>query len=347
MFRVNVKEFYRDFGSIFFSFAFPLMFVVMLVVNSGTSEQYRFRLGIVDEHGSANVIQVMEALARYQFVQAEAVEQESIQGRLADGTLHAYLILPKDGINQGAGQVELVVDPQYEEFSDVLLEAIYSRVLTGGLTKDVIFTQPDTQSKSDFSFIFPGMLALALLQLGLFATATPVLRARERGTMLYLLLTPLTSFELIASQISLRMIIAITQITLLLFVGSFATDLSWSSWISVMGVSILGAMMLVSFGYAIAGFSPNQEFGLTLIMVLNFGMIFGGNIFWDTNSSSAVSFVAHLIPLSYLADMNRQLISGIDGVWPFWVDLLVVTGFTIGSIVVAVRTFKFDMKSRK
>ena len=340
----QAKEFYRDFGSIFFSFAFPLFFIITLVVTNNSNPQYKFKLGVIDEYHNALTSELIQTLSENNSIQAATIDKEKAPKMLADGEIHALVKVPQEDFQSGAGRLELVVDQRYEEFSKMVIDAITFRMKPTNAREHYFVTRPSIAAKSEFSFIFPGMLAMALLQLGLFATATPILRARERGTLRHLLLTPLTATELIFAQISLRTIVAVIQVLFFLAVGTWVLDLSAFTWLAVLSVSILGAIMLISLGYLIAGIAPSQEFGMALIMLCNFGMLFGGNIFFNTADNHLLEMISYAIPVTYLADIYRQLISQSTGNLPLWLNLVAISVWTVAAIAIATRTFKFDMR---
>src|SRR5262249_3896047 len=150
---------------------------------------------------------------------------------------------------------------RYQGFARMALEAARARMLDTGSGEvrgyRIRTVAPPQAGDADFVFIYPGMLALALLQLGLFATATPLLRARENGTLRHLLLTPLRVGELLAAQVGFRFLVAMTQIGALLLAGAFVVPLAATQWLAVLAVALLGAVMLISIGYAFAGLAPN------------------------------------------------------------------------------------------
>jgi ABC-2 type transport system permease protein len=205
---------------------------------------------------------------------------------------------------------------------------------------------PPQQASSDFTFIYPGMLAMAMLQLGLFATATPLLRARERGTLRHLLLTPMRVRELLVAQVSFRLLVALAQVAVLLAAGMFVADLSVAQWAATFAVTIVGAIALISIGYALAGSVPNLDTGMAAIMLANFAMMFGGNVFLNPDSSKALWIVAHVLPISYLADAYRQIINHAEGLWPMWLDLTVLVAWAAVALTVAARSFRVDMGPR-
>lgn len=132
-----------------------------------------------------------------------------------------------------------------------------------------------------FAFMFTGKLALAQLQPGLFPATTPLRNARGRGTLRRPLLSTLPVLKLLTNQVTVRVGLAMLQVVLLLALGAVLMALSLGTWQTVAGVALLGVAMFVSLGYALTGHQRRPESGLALIMILNFGMKFGGNIFWD------------------------------------------------------------------
>lgn len=342
------NEFKRDFGAMFFSFAFPLFFVVVLVASSLMTPKFEFVFGVVDEAGNPSARRLAEALAT-DYLTVRTLERAQASAELKEGEVQAVLILPAEDLAEG-GEMELIVGERFQGFARMALDSARSRLLSDAAATSGRYpfrmTQPQQQMSSDFAFMYPGMLALALLQLGLFATATPLLRARERGTLRHLLLTPLLVRELLASQVGFRFAIAMAQVALLLGAGMFVVDLGIGQWLAALGVSCLGAIMLISIGYTLAGLAPNLEGGMAIIMIANFAMLFAGNIFSDPKSVTGLYIAAHFLPVSYLADAYRQVINQTAGLWPIWLDLAALLGWSALALLVAVRTFHFDMETQ-
>lgn len=346
LFKVQAKEFKRDFGAMFFSFVFPMFFVVLLVVTSLMTPTYKFEFGVVDPGGNPSARKLVEALAS-DYMSVSSVTRAQAEKELTEGKLQAALILPREDLVSGGGVIEVIAGERSEGFARLAMEAARSRLLhqdgSGPQPYQFKVVAPQGKASSKFSFLYPGMLALALLQLGLFATATPLLRDRERGTLRHLLLTPMHIKELLISQVSFRFIIALVQVSILLAAGMFVVDLGALQWIQVLAISCLGAVMLICVGYALAGLAPTLEGGMAIIMIVNFAMLFGGNVFADPASSRILWIVAHFFPVSYLADAYRQVINQTAGLWPMWLDLCALVVWSGLAFLVAARTFRFDM----
>jgi ABC-2 type transport system permease protein len=349
----QTREFYREFGTLFLNIIFPLMFVSALIFTHYMSPSFKFEMGVVEVRQDRASQQFVQALAASPSVAIRSLpSREAAAAAVKEGELHAAFVVADARFEQNQGRIDLIVGPRYEDFSRLMLDAARDRMRSGPTAPDGSGAAPslfdyklsslDMPEQSDFTFTFPGMLALALVQLGLFATAVPLLQARDRGTLKYLSLTPLTRAELLIGQLGMRVTIALVQIAAILAAGSMVVSLSGAQWAATMGASLLGVLLLVSIGYAIAGCAGSLQSGMAIILFANFSMLIGGNIFMDPSASTIQYAAACIIPISYLADLFRQIITGQAGLWPIWVDVAAVLAWSALAIAIALRTFRFD-----
>jgi ABC-2 type transport system permease protein len=347
---MNARELLRDFGAVFISFAFPLFFVVTLGVTDGMRQPFTFEVGVVDKQTTEQSDRLIHAVESTGFVHTRRLDLDTGKRALKDGDVHMLMLIPEGDLGTGDAVVTAVVDPGFSAFAAMVVETGRSGVAAGEAGYrhpfQISVEAPSLRPRSEFSFVFPGILAIALLQLGLFATATPLLRARDRGTLRHLGTTPVTRTEMIVAQLILRLIVGTAQLCLLLGLAVFVFDVRIAgSAPSLLGTALLGTVMLVAIGYALAGVMPTVETGMKVVMLANFAMIFGGNVFWSlSDAPGPVRYVMYALPLTYLSDMFRQIVSGLSGVFPLWIDAAVVAGIALAAIAVASRTFRFDME---
>ncbi len=342
----QARELYRDFGTLFLNLIFPVLFVVGLIVSDLANPTLKFKIGVVEQSQDHASQQFVQALTASPGIQVKSMDRARSLEALKQGDVHVVFAVLDAAFDQDKGRIEVIASPRYEPFSQVLLDSVRERMArTNGREQRVFDTKvvnPPGNLRSDFTFTFPGLLALAMVQLGLFATAVPLMQARDRGTLRYLSLTPLRLSEMLVGQVGLRAGVAMLQVAAILVAGSFMMSLSPLQWAQVFGISALGVILLVSIGYAIAGIATSPQSGTALILVLNFTMLMGGNIFSDPRDSALRYVIASCIPISYLSDLYRQVMTGELGVWPAWLDFLAILGFSAAAALLAVRTFRFD-----
>ena len=349
--EMNVREFYRDPVAAFFSFFFPLLFLLLFGVVEAARRPPTFQFGIVTSEANRPGDRLAELLGAYESVRAERVTLEDGSQRLRDGTMAALLIIPAAQPLDAAFTVRLVVDDRWATFATMAVESARGRLAQeeSGLPFPIDYAveKPAGKAINEFTFIFPGLLAMALLQLGLFATATPLLRARDRGTLRHLSATPVSRVGLMIAQLLVRFTIASLQLTLLMGLGGLLFHVHITGgWIALCLATALGATMLIAMGYALAGLVPSMESGLAVIMLVNFAMLLLGEVFFDLSRVRFLVPFVRAAPLSYLSDLLRQIVGGTGGHSPAWVDVLALAGWTTIAIAVATWRFQFDMGER-
>jgi ABC-2 type transport system permease protein len=246
--------------------------------------------------------------------------------------------------------LEVFAGPGQLEWTRVTIDAALADIAfqtSRVLSKPQYELVEQRRTLSEFTYIFPGLLALALLNLGIFGTANPLLRARDRGTLRHLAVTPVSTAMILQGQILLRLIIASSQLALLLIVGRllFKVNVAGNNW-TLFAFLFIGAVMLISMGYAIAGAAPSQEAGGVIILLVEFGLMFLGQVFVDFSSIPGLSTVVKLIPLTYLSDGCRQALLGVPGMFSLRADFAMLVAWTCFLLFAAIRTFRFDMEAR-
>ena len=100
-----------------------------------------------------------------------------------------------------------------------------------------------TQRISSVSFFVPSILAMALMQLGIFA-AIPLVQQREKLILKRLNATPLPRWTPVASTVVVRLIIAALQTILILGIGMSVLGVQVSgNWPVIAGFVALGALV--------------------------------------------------------------------------------------------------------
>ncbi|MPZ50656.1 MAG: hypothetical protein GEU75_15390 [Dehalococcoidia bacterium] len=353
LFNANLHEFLRDVLAAFFSFFFPLMFVLLFGIVQGNRPTVTYRVGVVDQEHSPTSEQLVSVLSEQDAIKVVSIGSNEDPDVLRDQDLSALLVIPPGSLSgQDATPVALFTDRSDTTrvaYLETALNAAQAELTARATEAEPIFTyetvEPARKPINDFTFLLPGMMALALLQLGLFATATPLIQGRDRGTLRLLAITPVSSTALFMAQLVLRFIMAALQIALVLGVGMMLFDIQLvGSWAALAGVAALGAAMFISIGYAVAGVVPTAQSGQAIVLLLNFAMLFFGGLFFDNTTSPWLEWIGRIFPVTYLGDLFRTVVTGAPADNPVWVSVAVLAGWTVLATVVATRTFRFDMR---
>lgn len=358
LYAASMKEFLRSRMAVFWTMAFPLLLALLFGVVFGGGGDTRFKVGLVDEDGGPVAAQVQEVLDSIPVLEVQTGDRESSLAALRQGDTRAVIVLPA-GLSAAAanGQpspVPVFYDPAQQQASQIVLGI--TRQVLQAVERQVSGTpvlfqlQEETVQAKDLrtiDFLLPGLLALALMQLGLFGTAQPVVQLREQGVLRRLSATPLSRGAVLASQIAQRLTIGVAQAALMVALGILAFKMPQpSNWLAVFGFVILGGLMFVALGYVIAAFSRTQESASGISSVLSFPLMYLSGMFIPIEvMPKAIQPLATVLPVTYLTDALRQLLVGANPLHSQTVNATVLLGWLVVALVVATRFFKWDNNS--
>ncbi len=185
---------------------------------------------------------------------------------------------------------------------------------------------------------------MALMQLGLFATATPIVSLRQDQVLRRIGATPLPRWQWQVSQVALRMSIAIIQMVLLLGIGKiFFQETIQGNLLAVLGIVLLGASTFVGIGYLIAARADTVESTTGITQGLSMPMMFLSGLFFPISLLPGfLAPIVNILPLTYLADALRQILIDSTPAFPMSTDILVLAGWTIVTGLLAMRLFKWE-----
>jgi ABC-2 type transport system permease protein len=285
------------------------------------------------------------------------ITQGSRQDELAalrEGERDAVLIIPagaSDAVSRGtAAPIELHYDPSRS--SSQIIVSIVGEVLQGASQR--VKPQPEVfkldlvtiQAKQlrSIDYLIPGILAMSILNLALFATAQPIISLRSQGVLRRLGATPLPRSTLLAAYIAMRVLIALLQTGIIVAVGIILFGLTMAgSWLLFGGVLLLGTLAFIAIAFVIAAIARTEESGGALTSAVQLPMLFLSGIFFPVSiMPDFLRPVADALPLTYLADALRQVMVSATPDHSMLTNTLVLLGWLVVSSAVAIRFFRWE-----
>ena len=161
--------------------------------------------------------------------------------RFKNGDLQVVVVVP-DGVSSAAtsagkaSQVEVYYDPSNQTTSQIVLTIVrqvvdgFDRQLSQRPTLFTVQAQPITsESLRAIDFLLPGILAMSLMQLGLFATAPALVQLREQQVLRRMGLLRLPSTTLLAAQVTYRLRSASLQTFIIIVAGVLCSMCIWGA----------------------------------------------------------------------------------------------------------------------
>lgn len=356
LYIASIKEFVRDRATIFWTLAFPLIFILLfgVIFNGGGSPNYT--VGMVNEDNGPVGQALASAFKLFPSLKIENGDRANELDKLKKGQVDMVIVIPAD-VSQSVAQkqtatVQMYDDPSAGQASSQIKQSLVQAVVAN-FNKAATNVAPPlalqsnsilTQKLTYVDFLVPGILAMALMQLGLFGTATPLVTLRQEQVLRRLGATPLPRWQLLASQIMLRLTIALVQTGLILALSVWAFKVQiQGSILAVLGLVVLGAIAFISLGYLIAAISKTVDAANGITSAVNFPMMFLSGIFFPL--AALPTFLAPFVralPLTYLGDALHQVMTGGTPAFPMWVNLAVLAGWTLVCSLLAIRLFKWE-----
>jgi ABC-2 type transport system permease protein len=246
--------------------------------------------------------------------------------------------------------VLLYTDPSNQQTAQTISGIV--NAVVGGVNQAMSGRPPvlvvdgrDIQSQriSTIAFFVPSVLAMALMQLGLFGSL-PIVAERQNLILKRLAATPLRRRTFVGSHLLTRLLVAVLQAAIILGIGAVLFNVTLlGNPLAFAGLVILGALTFIALGYVIASFARTEDSASQLTSILQFPLMFLSGIFFPLESMPGVlRGVAVFLPLTYLGDALRQVMVNGTPFVPLWVDVVVLAAWMVGSFLVSARFFRWE-----
>ena len=230
--RANIKSYTRDRAAVFWTLAFPLVFIVMFgLIFQGSSSN--LTLAWVDDDHSAQSAELRAAFAAQPGVKLVDTTQSDGISQMQVGKVDSVIVVPvgygasvvasTNGQPGAPAQVPVYTDPSRPNVTAEVFQvagAVFGVVNLAGRPPIVVpvVETVQTQNLNAISYFVPSMLGLSVMQVGIFA-AIPLVADREKLILKRLAATPLRRWQLVGSNVLMRLLIAMIQAVIIIAVG--------------------------------------------------------------------------------------------------------------------------------
>jgi ABC-2 type transport system permease protein len=351
----DAKELVRDRMALFWFLAFPLIFILLFgAIFSNSDDFSKFDIGVVQEDQGPVGSSLAKAFGQVPTYTVHRGSKDSELGQLKKGNRSLVVVLPANlsqQVTSGAkGEIPVYYEPSKQQENYILLTSVNEllnqaeRQITN---RPMLFeTQPlkvQAAHLKNIDYLLPSILAMALMQLGLFG-ALRLVSLRERKILKRLGATPLRRSTLIAGEVTVRLTMAIVQTITIIIVGQLAFNVKiLAPWWQIFLLVLLGAATFVSLGYMLVSFAKTEESGQALVQAVQFPMMFLSGIFFPvTIMPDFLKPVIKAMPLTYLGDALRQIMTGSPPLYPLHTDLIVMAVWLGVTLLLGIKLFQWE-----
>jgi ABC-2 type transport system permease protein len=203
----------------------------------------------------------------------------------------------------------------------------------------VVWFNPNMDSRT---FTIPGLVGLILQNITVMLTAFALVREKERGTIEQLIVTPITSIELIFGKLIPYIFIGyfLFLFTLIIAVFWFGIKIVGSIYL-LLTLGLLYVICSLLIGILISTISKNQLQAMmaSMLFVLP-SFLLTGFVFPRESMPPVIQALGAVLPLTYFLNIVRDIILKGVGFEFLLYDILALVLFTFVICIIAVTRFK-------
>jgi ABC-2 type transport system permease protein len=196
-----------------------------------------------------------------------------------------------------------------------------------------------------FQFVAPGIMAMVVMMSLMTGLPHAISYEKDMGTLDGMLVAPINRLSIILGKVLAQTTRGMIQgfIILLLAVLLFGVVI-YGNILLVIFLLLLTVFSFVGLGILITSFTENEETATMVMMTIMFPMMFLSGVFFPIQQMPwYMQDIAHCLPLTYATTALRKVMVLGAGVTAISTELMVLIGFGVVMLLIAVPMFKKAM----
>jgi ABC-2 type transport system permease protein len=355
MVKASLKMFMRNKGTIVFSLLLPMVMLSVFGFLSGNSGP-SIRIALTNHSTTEMAVEFEKALMQVSAFSIETMPEAEASTELGKGHIDLHVIVPekfgafKDG-KPAPEQIQTRYNngkPQGAQIANLVITQIVN-----SLDRKFTSTAPMLEVKTAgvtvnnlgyFDFVLPGILAMTIMQLGIFSVSFSFVAWKLNGALRRIQATPIHPFHFVLAQAVVRLIVVITTATVLVGFGAWFFDFHMlGSYIHFALVCIIGALIFLGIGFSIAGWAREETQVAPVANLVQLPMLLLSGIFFPADVfPSWLQSLTNFFPLTYVVDAMRKIANEGVSLWQLPSDLLGMCVWMCISYAIAVKLFRWE-----
>ncbi len=373
MIVANLKMSLRNRAALFWNLIFPAIFIVIFGLVFGGATGLTFAIGVVGPPTDYQNRVTLAMAGNDAFTVTHGTEGEELMA-LREGSRDVVLIFAagQAGAPASVPNVTLFYDQTHRPTAQVavgavrqvlaavagtappagnLLERTVSDLRdfvtgrqSGPVATNVVERPVTTRAMSFIDVFVPGILAMSIMNSGVIGLATSFVSYRERGILRRIKVTPVPLASFLLAKILAQMIQIVIQMAILIGLAWLLFGLNpRGNPVLVLGVIVVGSLAFLAIGFAISSIARNAETAASYANLITFPMLFLSGVFFSVETvPNWLQPLLRLLPLAYLVDALRQIMTMGRGLPAIWPDLAALAATFVIGLLIAVRFFRWD-----
>jgi len=342
--RAMLRGFLRDRGSLIFTVALPVLFLVLLgsIYKGTTTPQVKVteigRVPLLDQAArSAQLRAVLKV--------SHAASQASALQKVRQGDVDAAVSQQGSRLILHYSIADQVTSGVVRALFSSLVQAANQQATGKPPAFTLAIAQVEDTSLKPIQYIAPGLLAWAIASGATFGAAITLVSWRQKKLLRRLRLTPASTGAIAAARITVSLLIALVQLAVFLLIATtpyFGLKLTHWWWMAI-PIVIAGALTFLSIGLLAGSITRTEQAATALANLIILPMAFLGGAFVPLAFAPAwIQKVSYVMPLRYLVVGVQDVMARGDGPSAAVLPIVILLAIAAVLTLVAVRLFRWD-----
>ena len=348
--------YFRNVTAVFFTMFIPILLVIIFgLLNSGDNSG-SIHIALTNNSKTQMAQNFEGTLKSIKAFKVDKMSEKEARDQLGKGKLDLQVVIPTDfGTMAATGFKPSTVSSYYNQgkpgsgqTAGLIIGQVMSQYNAKITDAPQIFVLKNTGVKTNnlnyIDFLLPGIIAMTIMQLGIFSVAFGFISFKTSGALRRMQATPLHPINFLAAQSVTRVVIGIAQVLLLLGIGVYAFNMHlMGNLVTMIAMALIGTLTFLAFGFGIAGWAKDENQAAPVANLISFPMLFLSGTFFPRESfPDYLKRITDVLPLTYLADGLRRIANEGATLWTVRHDILGLIIWAIIAFIVAVRVFKWE-----
>jgi ABC-2 type transport system permease protein len=318
----SMKMYFRNITGVFFSLFLPVILVFVFGFLFQANE-FKTDVAITNYSQAELSTKFVQSLKDIEAFNVQEVAESEAADKLGRGQIDLQIIVPHSfgEVDTATRQLKpSTVQTYYNEGNPQAGQTtnlIVSQIVTGfnsqiTQTPTIVSVESkgvETNNLKQIDFFLPGVIAMSVMQLGIFAVAFAFVAFKTTGQLRRIQATPTRPMYFVIAQGVTRLVIAVAQVALLLALGVWIFEAHIiGSLASFMLVAALGAMVFLGMGFAVAGWAKDENQATPVAQLIQLPMLFLSGVFFPREGLPQwLESITNLLPLTFLVDALRKI----------------------------------------
>lgn len=325
---------------------------------------------VYDADRSAESRALIGAFARTEsFRVVEVADRpETIDALMDAGTIQFALVIPsdfeRDLMNNAAAEVQLLIDGSNSAIAgqamavaggllrEINKDIVLQRVIRSGFTEHSFLPQVRNTVRVWYMpqlkyvhFVMLTMLTISVLILGVIIPAAGIVREKESGTFEQLMITPITSAELIVAKIIPMLLVKLVGLTLGIAMSLWLFDVPLRGSLALFYfISVLMFLSSSGIGVLMGAYAQNMKQTLMLAFFILFPVAFlSGTMVPISNMPPFLQWLTYFSPLRYYVEATLGIFLKGVGLNILWPQALALTLYGLALLVFSSYRFRSSL----